>query len=646
MLGGLLIAVCLAVAALSAPATAASNNSTAPTLADGERYNATGMVVTVADDDDVDENSIDADDFALSHGDVAKINVSEAGSNASVLILLTDRLQSDTVEASIADDGDVTDTNGTAMTNGSVTVTGMDTYVPQLRSFGIERINGSAGEIRLTASETLSSIRVDVEGPTTASLNRSDFAVVDPDSYEPTYTATRRFPENGTYRILLVSGTDEAGLSVNFSERVRFTKDPSVPVAVLDGPRHVSAGDTARFSGSRSSDNVGIERYNWSVAGERTGEGAVYEHNFSDPGTYRVSLTVRDSRDNEATANHTVTVHEATSKAGVSVSGDDGSGVQASVAADSDDGPVRVADAYGRLLGRDGVTLRSLVVTLPTNQSVGVNVSHDDAGTGFAEATGASELAAFDVDPGNASLGESTVRFAVSPARLSRAGVSYADVSLYRGHDGWTELDTTVVRATESTVVYEATTPGFSTFVVGGDATRAGSEPVSDGAADSGGEADVGLRSASLAPTTVDYGETAVVTVDLVNEGAGSDTYVTGLTVGSAVVRTRPVTVPAGETRRVELAFEATENATVAVNGTIAGEVAVVGAPTASDPADGTPAASSGNESGSLVGGLPAIPDPLSLWPGGLLGTVLAGVLGVGVTLFAVLKALAIYLGY
>lgn len=84
----------------------------------------------------------------------------------------------------------------------------------------------------------------------------------------------------------------------------------------------------------------------------------------------------------------------------------------------------------------------------------------------------------------------------------------------------------------------------------------------------------------------------------------------------------------------------------------------------ASTPSGGTeadtptaPPATSEEESGpfsalpdsvtGLVPQLPAtLPNPLALWPDGIVGTVLAGVFGFVAVVYAILKALAIYLGY
>ncbi len=61
-----------------------------------------------------------------------------------------------------------------------------------------------------------------------------------------------------------------------------------------------------------------------------------------------------------------------------------------------------------------------------------------------------------------------TFRFVVSRSTLDDSGISPDDVTLYRHHDGpWTALDTRLVATTDSAYVFEATSPGLSTFAVG-----------------------------------------------------------------------------------------------------------------------------------------------------------------------------------
>ncbi len=631
---------------------AAADDGSPPTLADGDRYNVTAIELTVADDTDVDEGTIEAGDFSLSDGDVSTVQVNESGSDARVILFLDGRLQVNDVHVSVAD-GAIADAAGNEMESESITVTGMDSYVPTVRTFDVERINATDGRIVLSASEPLATMRLQVRGPTNESLNESHFRAVEEDTYGATYEHTYHFPENGEYRVRLESVVDRADIVVNYSRSVTFVRDASDPTAAFTVPDGRNVDDLARFDGSASTDNVGVEAYNWTVDGDVVGDGSVLEYAFDEPGTHEVALTVADARGNRATTNRSVVVHDAPSKRGVTVERFDERTVRATVSTDRPGERVRVADAYGRLVTDGEVTLRSLLVAGPTNETLAFDVAGNRPAPSFASATGETALAAFDVTRGNGTVERPRFRFSVPAAALSRAGVAYSDVSLYRDDGNWTELDTRVVRATKSTVVYEAPSPGLSTFVVGasGDGSLA-----SDGFGDR--DVDVRVTDATLASDSVAFGEYAVVEATIVNEDDVDGSSVVGVTVGPEVRETRRVTLDTGETTSVRFALRAVRNGTVAVNGTVAGDLTITGGDAAGTRSAGSESesgsettgeggtsdeAAGGNDSGS--GGF-SIPNPLALWPDGFVGAVLTGVVSVVAVTYAILKSLAIYLGY
>ena len=642
----------LAALILASPAVAQESDTTPPTLAGGERGNTTTIQVTVTDDTDVDEESIEAEDFSLSDGDVAGVQANESGSDANVDIYLDERLDTDNVTVEIASGRNVTDAAGNVLTDGSVTVTGMDSYLPQLRDYSVERINATSARIVVRTSEPLAGLGVEIRGPSDANLTRADFRAVDDNTYGIPHVTTYEFPVDGVYQVSLVSLMDEADHFVNYSRDRTFVRDASTPTANLRGPGHLETGDLGRFNGSASTDNVGIARYEWTVDGADAGNGSVFEHAFDEPGTHEVGLTVADDRGNQATANWSVVVHEAPSKEGVTVTTTNGSGRIFVAGTDRTNERVRVTDDYGRLAGDDDVTVRSVTITLPTNESRRLNVSGNATAPSFTDATGNEALTVVSIDHGNQRVEDPTFRFSVSASRLSRAGISYSDVTLYR-HDGnWNELPTDVVRATKSSVVYEATAPGLSTFVVGASGAEKGWDASSDGTDGASDGAKIRVREATLVDESVAFGEYAVGEATLVDEGDESATFVAGLTVGPDVVLTRPVTIAAGGRQEIQFATRATRNGTVAVNGSIAGDLTVTGLNATTAERTATEAAGNGSDGGGVsdIGAsgdvdIP-IPNPLALWPDGLVGAVLTGVIGIVVGTYAVLKALAIYLGY
>lgn len=649
----------LAMVILASPVVAQDSDTTAPTLSEGERGNATTIVITITDDTDVDEGSIDAADFDLSDGDVRAVQANDSGTDARVELYLEDRLNTDRVTVELASDANVSDAAGNRLTNGSVTVTGMDSYLPKLREFQVDRVNDSAGRIVVRASEPLDGLEVKIRGPTSANLTRDDFRALDDNTFGIPHVTTYRFPEDGVYTVSLTVLEDEAGHFVNYSRDRTFVRDASTPTAALSGPKHLESEDVGRFDGSDSTDNVGVVGYEWRVDGEPVdgeqdgGSASTLAYAFDEPGTHEVGLTVADDGGNEGTANWSVVVHEATSKRGVTVTTTNATGRQFDVGTDRVNERVRIADRYGRLAGGDDVTLRSLLVTLPTNQTLRLNVSGNGTVSSFESTTGSDALTAATIAHGNQSVEDPTFRFSVSAARLSQAGISYSDVALYRDDGNWTELPTEVVRATKSTVVYEAASPGLSTFVVGasgaeGDWESADKEatPTDDAEGEDGSDADVSVTGAALVSESVEFGQYAVVEATLANEGDGDGTFVAGVAVGPDVVDARPVAVASGETRQISFAIRAVSNGTVTVNGTIAGELRVVDGPeTPTGQAPDGEQSNSSDEEGDDGFEIP-IPNPLTLWPDGLAGTILTGVIGFVVVGYGLLKGMALYLGY
>jgi PKD repeat protein len=91
-------------------------------------------------------------------------------------------------------------------------------------------------------------------------------------------------------------------------------RDVTPPVADA-GPNRIVAEDLAvNFDGSASSDNVGVVNYTWTFndGGPQTLYGVSPAHTFARPGSYTVTLTVRDAAGNSATGAMTVLVNDVT----------------------------------------------------------------------------------------------------------------------------------------------------------------------------------------------------------------------------------------------------------------------------------------------------------------------------------------------
>ena len=99
------------------------------------------------------------------------------------------------------------------------------------------------------------------------------------------------FGEPGIHRVrLTVTDYDGFTDSVEFSFRVRAR-----PVAAFTAPERAFVGEPVKFDASPSHDPDGrIVSYHWDFGDGEEATGSAVEHAFAVPGTYRVTLTVRD----------------------------------------------------------------------------------------------------------------------------------------------------------------------------------------------------------------------------------------------------------------------------------------------------------------------------------------------------------------
>jgi PKD repeat protein len=115
----------------------------------------------------------------------------------------------------------------------------------------------------------------------------------------------------GAYTITLTVG-DGAGNTDEESFNVTV-RDVDPPVAIPGDDRSIREGKTITLNGSASTDNVGIESWEWRI--ERKGKvtslsGPVVNHRFTKAGTYYVNLTVGDASGLHASDGYYVTVNE------------------------------------------------------------------------------------------------------------------------------------------------------------------------------------------------------------------------------------------------------------------------------------------------------------------------------------------------
>ena len=100
--------------------------------------------------------------------------------------------------------------------------------------------------------------------------------------------------------------TDTAGNTATVT--IAVTVDTVKPIADAGEDQTANAGATVSFDASSSSDDVAIVSYAWDFGDGTTGTGQTTTHIYTDPGTYTVTLTVRDAAGNTDTDISIVTV--------------------------------------------------------------------------------------------------------------------------------------------------------------------------------------------------------------------------------------------------------------------------------------------------------------------------------------------------
>lgn len=127
----------------------------------------------------------------------------------------------------------------------------------------------------------------------------------------------RLYEVSGAHPRLVASGaffngsvTLEARLTESGLYSVLLWRDTGRPVAVIEVSGSALVGDSLRFDGSGSTDDVGVVAYRWSFGDGGEAEGETVEHVYSAPGSYTVALTVQDLYGNVGEAAITLTVVE------------------------------------------------------------------------------------------------------------------------------------------------------------------------------------------------------------------------------------------------------------------------------------------------------------------------------------------------
>lgn len=125
-----------------------------------------------------------------------------------------------------------------------------------------------------------------------------DVGVTNSSAYPTPFTSG-----NHTVAVRAVDAAGNNGSSVSTTLKV-----DTRATAVAGPDRSINIGESVRFNGTNSTDLVGIASYNWSFGDGTTATGPTPSYNYSEPGTYTVTLTVTDELGNTDTDSLNVTV--------------------------------------------------------------------------------------------------------------------------------------------------------------------------------------------------------------------------------------------------------------------------------------------------------------------------------------------------
>jgi len=159
---------------------------------------------------------------------------------------------------------------------------------------------------------TLSAVDDTVEVGSTASVTQTAVYQYDGTDFDGTITLNGTLTKStvGTYYYTTqsISG-DTYGITEFESNTIPITfVDTTAPVANAGQDQTVDEDTLVTFDGSASLDNVAIVSYEWDFGDGTTGTGKTTTHTYTEPGTYNVTLTVKDAADNSKTDSITITV--------------------------------------------------------------------------------------------------------------------------------------------------------------------------------------------------------------------------------------------------------------------------------------------------------------------------------------------------
>lgn len=204
---------------------------------------------------------------------------------------------------------------------------------------------------------------------------------------------THSYPRPGQYRTVLTIQGDDLGLCANTAFDEVFVNVIPAAQAIIAAPDAAAMGEAVSFDGSSSSYAAGeILGWSWDFGDGATGEGAMIEHAYVEPGTYRVTMALESDAAVEACriieAHQLITINApplADAGEDRTVAVNDAIRFDASASSDPDGGIVSYAWNFGDGQAAEGVQVRHRFAT-PGRYDVVLTVT-DDSGTQSAEVT-------------------------------------------------------------------------------------------------------------------------------------------------------------------------------------------------------------------------------------------------------------------
>jgi PGF-pre-PGF domain-containing protein len=200
--------------------------------------------------------------------------------------------------------------------------------------------------------------------------------------------------------------SDAAG-NTDMATHTVTVEDVTSPTAEAGANRTVSVDTSISFDGSGSTDNVGVDSYDWDFGDSDGLSGLTATHTYTTLGTYTVTLTATDAASNQGTDTATIEVVESTSlipDPGPDRTVDEDTSLSFDGSGSTDDGTI---DSYAWDFGT-GDTASGVTTTYafadPGTYAVTLTVTDNDGNTASSEAL----VTVDDVTPPTADAGSDT----------------------------------------------------------------------------------------------------------------------------------------------------------------------------------------------------------------------------------------------